>query len=697
MKNTKGIFKQWVFGIITLIITLFITDNVKAESIKRCILDTYNNANNTSLTELTDEQYATITNLDCRGREITDASEISKLSDLTDLDLSNNQLINIDLSGNLKLVNLRIYGNKLTSLDLHNNTKIESLFIGNSEGGVNATNYYGNYITSIDLSNNNELKYFNAAGNKLTSLNLEGHTNLLEVLLQKNLLTLVNVKNCTNLKTLDIWNNKLTDIDLTTNLKLQNLYLGSNKVASIDLSKNTELLKLDLRNNELTNLDLSKNTKMTDLRLQGNKLTSLDLSKNTELQKLFIGAIESSACTSTTYGNNISSLDLSNNNKLIYINAAGNKLTTFTLTNHPLLEELYLQKNQISSINITNLPKLKNLYLLENKLTNIDVSNFTNLQDLNLATNSIASINLTNNNKLRYLNLTNNKLTSLDLSNNKELLELRVSSNKLASLDLTNNQTIYFLNGSFNNYEKINISNPSALNHFVVEANYIKNYDFSKFTSLESIWVNHFANIPVYGTSYEGKNLQNYRPENVTYNKYSIKRQWDLSNSNDSDTITGEIGKYRTVTVYSSNLAGANTECKAIENPTTDNNVKISNLDFNGLIYYDAYFDLHFMNITSNKYEINEDTAKIDVGFDDDETILNNLVINQDSNLAVLKIEDSRLQLIAHNQVFKEFKLIRSIENPKTGYIGAGVMLLVITTIAGVSFVNLKKKKQKLY
>ena len=62
---------------------------------------------------------------------------------LTDLDLSDNEIINIDLSENTSLTTLRLHGNKLSSIKLYDNFDISET--GKTIGKQNT------YQTSIDL------------------------------------------------------------------------------------------------------------------------------------------------------------------------------------------------------------------------------------------------------------------------------------------------------------------------------------------------------------------------------------------------------------------------------------------------------------------------------------------------------------------------------------------------------------------
>ena len=221
-----------------------VNDYFEDNTFYSCVVDAYNSANGTSKAytdNLTDEELASITSLECGGwrysdsDKITSAKGVEKLTGLTTLDLSYNQLASIDVSKNTALTELNLEGNKLTDIDLSNNTSLTNL------------NLSYNQLASIDVSKNTAL----------TELNLEG--------------------------------NKLTDIDLSNNTSLTNLNLSYNQLASIDVSNNTSLTTLGLSSNQLASVDLGKNIRLTNLNLGENQLlTNLNLSSNTSLISLNI-------------------------------------------------------------------------------------------------------------------------------------------------------------------------------------------------------------------------------------------------------------------------------------------------------------------------------------------------------------------------------------------------------------------------
>ena len=228
-----------------------ITNNTfKDENFYTCVIDAYNSDhqdNKKSYTDnLTDEELASITNLECGGwrysdsDKITSAKGIEKLTGLTTLNLYGNKLTNIDLSKNTLLTNLNLYSNQLTSIDLSNNIKLTNLDLKN------------NALASIDISNNIELTNLDLRFNALANIDLSQNTNLTELDLQSNQLTNINLGNNTSLTILNLSFNQLTSIDLGKNIRLTNLNLGENQLlTNLNLSSNTSLISLNIDNTPL--------------------------------------------------------------------------------------------------------------------------------------------------------------------------------------------------------------------------------------------------------------------------------------------------------------------------------------------------------------------------------------------------------------------------------------------------------------
>ena len=194
-----------------------------------CVVDAYNGDHQDNKKaynyDLTDEELASITNLECGGWRysdsdmITSAKGIEKLTGLTTLVLYGNKLTKIDLSKNTLLTNLNLYSNQLTSIDLSNNIKLTNLDLKN------------NALASIDISNNIELTNLDLSSNQLASIDLSNNTSL---------------------TTLGLSSNQLASVDLGKNIRLTNLNLGENQLlTNLNLSSNTSLISLNIDNTPL--------------------------------------------------------------------------------------------------------------------------------------------------------------------------------------------------------------------------------------------------------------------------------------------------------------------------------------------------------------------------------------------------------------------------------------------------------------
>lgn len=199
------------------------------------------------------------------GMGIKDLTGIEFFPELENLDCSENQLTQLDVSKNPKLKRLVCYENKLTSLDVSGNTSLTELHC------------YTNQLTSLNLGENANLDILNCVVNRLTSLDLSGNANLTRLACSSNLLTSLDVSNNPTLILLDCERNLLTSLNVSENTVLAALVCGSNKLDELDVSENTALKELYCSNNQLTSLDLSKNTELDTLDCSGNKL-SLELS-----------------------------------------------------------------------------------------------------------------------------------------------------------------------------------------------------------------------------------------------------------------------------------------------------------------------------------------------------------------------------------------------------------------------------------
>ena len=353
--------------------------------------------------EISTEEAAVVTTIQCQSRSISSLSGIQYFTALTSLYCSFNLLTTLDVSNNTALTILYCYDNQLTSLDVSNHTALTTLYC------------FDNQLASLDISGCTalttlELKAFNGSPNPLTSIDVSG---------------------CTALTSLNCVSTQLTSLDVRSCTALTSLNCEKNQITSLDVSQNTALIQLNCNNNQLTTLDVSNNTALTHLYCYENQLTTLDVSNNTALTHLYC------------YENQLTTLDVSNNTALTDLRCYENQLTSLDVSKNTALRFLYCYNNQLTTLDVSNNSALDDLMCSNNQLTTLDVSNHTALRFLYCSKNRLTSLDVSGSTALKYLICLENQLTSLDVSDNIELVELDCRDNpNLSAIWLKTGQTI---------------------------------------------------------------------------------------------------------------------------------------------------------------------------------------------------------------------------------------------------------------
>lgn len=119
--------------------------------------------------KVTSAELASITVLKCNESNVSDVKGIELLTNLVDLNLSDNNISSINLASNTKITNLLLSNNKLSSIDLSKNTALENLYLN------------GNKLSTLNLKNNRNLLVLNVNNNKLTELDLSNNDKLMDL------------------------------------------------------------------------------------------------------------------------------------------------------------------------------------------------------------------------------------------------------------------------------------------------------------------------------------------------------------------------------------------------------------------------------------------------------------------------------------------------------------------------------------
>lgn len=214
--------------------------------------------------------------------------QIDKLTNLEILDLSNNELTALDLSGLGALQYISVSNNPFN---------VTPLIIGANKPGLTILDMgrIEKLDPSFNLSDYPALMSFDAWANKgLTHLDPSGCPELRQLSIDSTPVEELDVTRNTKLNILNISETKIRNIDLSKTPYLNQFYCdhmsGSVNVGvrleKLDVTNNPNLVYLFASGNGFTDLDVSKNPHLTDLYVNNNHLTSIDLSNNTALFNL---------------------------------------------------------------------------------------------------------------------------------------------------------------------------------------------------------------------------------------------------------------------------------------------------------------------------------------------------------------------------------------------------------------------------
>lgn len=222
--------------------------------------------------------------------------QLEKLTNLEILDVSNNELTQLDLTRQSKLQSINVSGNpfnvkplliggnkpNLMILDMGRMTGLDESFNLSDYPSLVAFDAWANAglkrldptgcpklskisidntpVETLDVTQNKELTILNISDTRIRNIDLSQNTYLVQlyadhmsgsvnadVKLEK-----LDVTNNPNLVYLFASGNGFTELDLTQNPLLQDLYINNNKLTSIDLTGKSNLLNLSIRNNNFT-------------------------------------------------------------------------------------------------------------------------------------------------------------------------------------------------------------------------------------------------------------------------------------------------------------------------------------------------------------------------------------------------------------------------------------------------------------
>ncbi len=357
---------------------------------------------------ITTAQLNARTELNLSGKGISNAKGIEYFTQLTRLDLYNNNLTTIDVSANTKLTYLNVGINKLTSITLGTIPTLEQLYLQNNQlTSVWACNYPN--LRTLWVNNNPNLTSLKCYRNGLTNFDIRNCTSLSELMCYENpnLSTISGLETCTALTYVDCEDCKITDLSALSGMNsLQTLLARNNKLTTLDVSNKYSLNRLRVSGNYL----------MTKLNCSGCNLNSLDVTNCTAMTELWC------------YNNN-------------HLGDNGNKIAG--LSSCSALEIISCYSCGLTDLqDLIYLRYLTRVICSDNDLTSLSINNMSDLWQLSVDDNEqLTSLTCTGCDQLQYVNVTGCvALEVLDCHNDPQLSEITDLSNctALTYIDCSN-------------------------------------------------------------------------------------------------------------------------------------------------------------------------------------------------------------------------------------------------------------------
>ena len=359
---------------------------------------------------------------------------------------------------------------------------------------------------------------------------------------------------------------------------------------------------------------------------------SLDSSKNTKLSEIYLANTKYKSLKLDGFEEKLEALDVSNNNLSL------DKVTEY-INKYPNLKSLGIRGVLSSAM--------------------VDLSSLTKLENLEISSNHFKVYDEEIVKKLSFLG---SDVSQLDLSKFTNLERLDVSETKLESIDLSPNTKLKSFFAAATNIKSFNFGSNDKLTMLWIDNASLNNINFSQIPNLDHLGVTFFKIVPVYGETLTKEQIISYIPGN-------IKKNITTFYSHISDTTVGKFGKNRIVSISEIMNSPIDTYTKKIE--------------------VEGDIEFRFMELTSDKYIVDQNNFTIDVGTDDDTTIKKNLKLSWDGGN--FEISGDKLKVYYNGIMIKEFNLKR-IVNPQTGsftiYIVMGIMFLSICTFFGIHTMN---------
>ncbi len=256
----------------------------------------------------------------------------------------------------------------LEELWLNQNTQTTNITLPATKNTLKKLDIRNQRVSSVDLTGFNVLEDVNLGGTNVETLLLPNSTALKRLTIRGHELPSgFSFASVPDLEVLHVTSNALAttfDVDIASNTLIYDLDLSSNKMVNLDMTQNTLLTNVNVSNNELITFDSSQNVLLQNLNASRNNITSLDLSQNVDLQTLNLNT------------NELPTLNLASNLELLTVNLGTNQLPNLDITTNTKITRLHIDNNLFTGtgLDLTQNVDLGYLNAERNQIESLDIT-----------------------------------------------------------------------------------------------------------------------------------------------------------------------------------------------------------------------------------------------------------------------------------------------------------------------------------
>lgn len=467
---------------------------------------------------LSREERDKVNTIKVQGRSIVSLKGVEYFEKLRNLSCEQNELKEIDVSGNERLQYLDCSYNEMEELDVTQNSSLTTLYCGY------------NRMDWLDVRQNRLLDTLRCEYNNLQKLDTSQNPALTSLVCDGNQLKTLSIDNNPKLISLSCAKNRLTSLDLSP-LEASEITLNAkDNRFSIGIVADG---KYDLDNLKPYGFELSEAYSWKGVKVSGSILSdfssdyvtySYDCGKKQNVTfNLSVGIFINEnnfpdpafrECVAAMDEDGDGAISLSESRKVDTLDVRGKKIADLTgVELFPNLEKLYVQKNA---------------------LTVLDLTRNTKLRELDCSYNQLTVLGLSENPLLQKLDCSNNKLTTLDLSKNTQLQELNAEKNQLSSLGIADCSLLEILDCSDNLLETLAVFGCPLLKKADLGNNRFSKFDFSEQSWIRELDVhgNHLIKLVLTGCEYlESLKANDNELKSLDLGKCGELKQLDVSDN----------------------------------------------------------------------------------------------------------------------------------------------------------------------